>query len=224
MGAASTQNDIRSPHTVNLCQYTTYGRLFNRLITERMRISTIQILRILANLSLPSVYDIPSFTSQAAFLNATKDQSRPLATPPGRVSLLISHPNTGKRTVTIISPLSFNSRWPSIQIIPCGCTSRLLVSISAFVAHQVTQHGSQRGSRPMGTKMKKLKGLNIESGIDKTLHDGPVYVGKLGSDGDEHDYTFHGGPDKAVHGCKSATSAFLYLCCFRFQPQRPHSN
>lgn len=52
-------------------------------------------------------------------------------------------------------------------------------------------------------KMKKLKGLNVESGIDKSLHKGPVYIGKLGIVGDEHDYTFHGGPDKAVHGCKS---------------------
>lgn len=49
-------------------------------------------------------------------------------------------------------------------------------------------------------KMKKLKGLNIESGIDKTLHDERVHIGKLGIVGDEHDYTFHGGPDKAVHG------------------------
>jgi hypothetical protein len=29
-----------------------------------------------------------------------------------------------------------------------------------------------------------------------------VYVGPGGIVGDEHDYTFHGGPDKAVHGCK----------------------
>ncbi|KAL1853114.1 hypothetical protein Daus18300_011942 [Diaporthe australafricana] len=49
-------------------------------------------------------------------------------------------------------------------------------------------------------KMKKYKGLNIESGIDKSLLHGPVHVGKLGIDGDEHDCTFHGGPDKAVHG------------------------
>ncbi|ROV92783.1 hypothetical protein VMCG_09041 [Cytospora schulzeri] len=49
-------------------------------------------------------------------------------------------------------------------------------------------------------KMKKLKGLNVESGIDKTLHQGPLHIGKLGIVGDEHDYTFHGGPDKAVHG------------------------
>lgn len=51
-------------------------------------------------------------------------------------------------------------------------------------------------------KLKKYKGLNIESGIDKSLLDKPVHVGKLGLDGDEHDLTFHGGPDKAVHGCE----------------------
>lgn len=50
-------------------------------------------------------------------------------------------------------------------------------------------------------KMKKMKGLSIESGIDKSRHQGPVHVGKLGIDDDEHDYIFHGGPDKAVHGC-----------------------
>lgn len=52
-------------------------------------------------------------------------------------------------------------------------------------------------------QLKKYKGLNIESGIDKSLLDGPVHIGKLGIDGDEHDLTFHGGPDKAVHGCES---------------------
>lgn len=50
-------------------------------------------------------------------------------------------------------------------------------------------------------KLKKYKGLNIESGIDKSLLEGPVHIGKLGIDGDEHDLTFHGGPDKAIHGC-----------------------
>lgn len=49
-------------------------------------------------------------------------------------------------------------------------------------------------------KLKKYKGLNIESGIDKLLLNGPVHVGRLGIDGDEHDLTFHGGPDKAIHG------------------------
>lgn len=55
-------------------------------------------------------------------------------------------------------------------------------------------------------KLKKYKGLNIESGIDKTVLDGPVHIGMLGIDGDEHDLTFHGGPDKAVHGCESHCS------------------
>lgn len=49
-------------------------------------------------------------------------------------------------------------------------------------------------------KLKKYKGLHIESGIDKSLLHGPVHVGKLGINGDEHDLTFHGGPDKAIHG------------------------
>lgn len=52
-------------------------------------------------------------------------------------------------------------------------------------------------------KLKKYKGLNVKSGIEKSLLDGPVHVNKLGIEGDEHDLTFHGGPDKAVHGCKS---------------------
>ncbi|GJN86558.1 hypothetical protein PLIIFM63780_010139 [Purpureocillium lilacinum] len=52
--------------------------------------------------------------------------------------------------------------------------------------------------------MKKMTGLNIESGIDKKLCPGPMKVGKLGLEGDEHDPTFHGGPDKAILGyCSS---------------------
>jgi len=51
-------------------------------------------------------------------------------------------------------------------------------------------------------KLKPMPGLQIESAIDKLLCDGPVWVGKLGLDSDEHDLTFHGGVDKAVHGCK----------------------
>lgn len=50
-------------------------------------------------------------------------------------------------------------------------------------------------------KMKKMRGLTIESGIDKSLLEGPVYVNRLGIAGDEHDPTFHGGVDKAIHGC-----------------------
>lgn len=64
-------------------------------------------------------------------------------------------------------------------------------------------------------KLKKYKGLNIESGIDKSLLNGPVHVGKLGIDGDEHDLTFHGGPDKAIHGCElgSQTCCFFLFSC-----------
>lgn len=65
-------------------------------------------------------------------------------------------------------------------------------------------------------KMKKYKGLNIESGIDKSLLNGPIHVGKLGIDGDEHDYTFHGGPDKAVHGCKSGSQKCYLFHVFFF--------
>lgn len=50
-------------------------------------------------------------------------------------------------------------------------------------------------------KIKPLRGLNILSGIDKGLLNGPVKVDKMGIIGDEHDYTFHGGVDKAIHGC-----------------------
>lgn len=53
------------------------------------------------------------------------------------------------------------------------------------------------------SKMKKMPGLDIESGIDKLLCPGPVRVTRLGLEGDEHDPTFHGGVDKAVHGCES---------------------
>lgn len=60
-------------------------------------------------------------------------------------------------------------------------------------------------------KMKPMPGLKIESGIDKTVCDGPVFVGKLGIESDEHDLTFHGGVDKAVHGCKYST---LLDCSF----------
>ncbi|KAL2141793.1 hypothetical protein VTI28DRAFT_1930 [Corynascus sepedonium] len=52
--------------------------------------------------------------------------------------------------------------------------------------------------------MKPLSGLAVQSGIDKTLHEGPVRVTEFGLEGDEHDPTFHGGVDKAIHGyCSS---------------------
>ncbi|OAA57367.1 Molybdenum cofactor sulfurase protein [Niveomyces insectorum RCEF 264] len=49
-------------------------------------------------------------------------------------------------------------------------------------------------------KLKPLEGLKILSGIDKGLCTGPVPVASLGIVGDEHDYVFHGGVDKAIHG------------------------
>ncbi|KXH51737.1 MOSC domain-containing protein [Colletotrichum simmondsii] len=52
--------------------------------------------------------------------------------------------------------------------------------------------------------MKKMPGLEVTSGIDKDLRHGPIHVSFLGLDADEHDPTFHGGPDKAIHGyCSS---------------------
>ncbi|KAL6866083.1 hypothetical protein ACO1O0_002183 [Amphichorda felina] len=52
--------------------------------------------------------------------------------------------------------------------------------------------------------MKLMPGLTITSGIDKELCDRPMKLGKLGLEGDEHDPTFHGGPDKAILGYCSA--------------------
>ncbi|KAI0861548.1 pyruvate kinase-like protein [Xylaria cubensis] len=54
------------------------------------------------------------------------------------------------------------------------------------------------------SKMKTMPGLTIQSGIDKQLRKGKVPVSFLGLDADEHDLTFHGGKDKAIHGyCSS---------------------
>ncbi|KAL6415016.1 hypothetical protein AUP68_01556 [Ilyonectria robusta] len=52
------------------------------------------------------------------------------------------------------------------------------------------------------SRMKKMPGLEITSGIDKKICRGPMKLTKLGLEGDEHDPTFHGGPDKAILGCK----------------------
>jgi MOSC domain-containing protein YiiM len=57
--------------------------------------------------------------------------------------------------------------------------------------------------------MKLMPGLEIESGIDKSITEGPVWVSKTGLESDEHDLTFHGGPTKAVHACTPP----LYLTC-----------
>ncbi|GAB0137071.1 hypothetical protein EsDP_00005354 [Epichloe bromicola] len=51
---------------------------------------------------------------------------------------------------------------------------------------------------------KKMPGLNIETGIDKKIVHHPMKIHKLGLEGDWHDLTFHGGPDKAILGyCSS---------------------
>jgi MOSC domain-containing protein YiiM len=57
--------------------------------------------------------------------------------------------------------------------------------------------------------MKQMAGLTIMSGIDKELRNRPMKIDEVGLDGDEHDLTFHGGPDKAVLGCKWA---HVYRC------------
>jgi MOSC domain-containing protein YiiM len=51
-------------------------------------------------------------------------------------------------------------------------------------------------------RIKTLKGLSIQSAIDKGLRDDCVPVSSEGLDTDEHDYTFHGGPEKAIHACE----------------------
>lgn len=50
-------------------------------------------------------------------------------------------------------------------------------------------------------RMQLMKGLKIKSGINKSIVAGPVKVGPNGILDDEHDPTFHGGPDKAILGC-----------------------
>ncbi|CAF9917903.1 MAG: hypothetical protein GOMPHAMPRED_001409 [Gomphillus americanus] len=50
------------------------------------------------------------------------------------------------------------------------------------------------------SRMKKMPGLQIKSGIDKQIVSTPIRLSKLGLTDDEHDLVFHGGPDKAVLG------------------------
>lgn len=52
--------------------------------------------------------------------------------------------------------------------------------------------------------MKLMPGLTIESGIEKSLVNDPIWVTKTGLQEDEHDLTFHGGLTKAVHACKKS--------------------
>jgi MOSC domain-containing protein YiiM len=58
-------------------------------------------------------------------------------------------------------------------------------------------------------KLKNLRGLRVQSGIDKTVCPGPVKVTYGGIEGDEHDYVFHGGRDKAIHGCLHTFPSFF---------------
>ena len=53
------------------------------------------------------------------------------------------------------------------------------------------------------SRMKTMPGLKIQSGIDKELRSGRIPVSISGLEDDEHDLTFHGGRDKAIHGCES---------------------
>lgn len=55
------------------------------------------------------------------------------------------------------------------------------------------------------SKMKTMPGLSVLSGIDKLVREGRVPVSMIGLDDDEHDLVFHGGPDKAILGCRQQT-------------------
>ncbi|KAF2019598.1 vanillate O-demethylase oxidoreductase [Aaosphaeria arxii CBS 175.79] len=50
----------------------------------------------------------------------------------------------------------------------------------------------------------------VLSGIDKQLRSGKLYVSPLGLSEDEHDLTFHGGPDKAIHQYCSSNYSFWH--------------
>ncbi|ORY68665.1 MOSC domain-containing protein [Pseudomassariella vexata] len=58
------------------------------------------------------------------------------------------------------------------------------------------------------SRMKIMLGLAIQSGIDKEIRSGKVFVTKTGIEEDEHDLTFHGGVDKAIHGCEYCSSHY----------------
>ncbi len=71
-------------------------------------------------------------------------------------------------------------------------------------------------------KMKPLDGNKGLSGIDKQVCEGAMFINKMGIVGDEHDMTFHGGIDKAVHGCEyrhfsSSSSALLVVPPMRWK-------
>lgn len=63
-----------------------------------------------------------------------------------------------------------------------------------------------------------MGGLEAEPGIDKTIRKRPVFLSFIGLDADEHDPTFHGGVDKAVHGCiVSAPRICIYLIWLKLE-------
>ncbi|KAG9235120.1 MOSC domain-containing protein [Amylocarpus encephaloides] len=49
------------------------------------------------------------------------------------------------------------------------------------------------------SKMQPMQGLTTTTGIYKQPQHGRIFCGPEGFENDEHDLTFHGGPDKAVH-------------------------
>ena len=49
------------------------------------------------------------------------------------------------------------------------------------------------------SKMQQMRNLDIQTGIYKTPRTEQVFCSLTGLQDDEHDLTFHGGPDKAVH-------------------------
>ncbi|KAI2639966.1 PK beta-barrel-protein domain-containing protein-like protein [Xylaria nigripes] len=54
------------------------------------------------------------------------------------------------------------------------------------------------------SRMKPVPNSSFKTGIDKQICHGKVPVSFLGLEADEHDLTFHGGKDKAIHGyCSS---------------------
>src|ERR1700709_2091404 len=49
------------------------------------------------------------------------------------------------------------------------------------------------------SKMKQMDNLSIQTGIYKQPRNERVFCSSTGLESDEHDLTFHGGVDKAVH-------------------------
>jgi MOSC domain-containing protein YiiM/ferredoxin-NADP reductase len=70
-------------------------------------------------------------------------------------------------------------------------------------------------------KLAPFGHLSIQSGIMKSAREGRIRVSKLGLADDEHDLTFHGGIDKAIHQYDSSHYPLwrsLYPSCNQFLP------